>query len=197
MRDRLRPPTRPHRLVSPTAILLLAGTATLAAWLVAGSASLASAGRPATPAAAVATASAPPAPCPDAVPAFPRLPGIQGKADAELVPPGATSVMLCYYQEYQQPHLAGHDHVTDPATVRSLSSAADSAMPAGEVQNCPLDRGDFFRATFTFADAQPVRLFVDRTGCRQFTNGAAWSESGPLIGLLTSTMDLPPLAHTP
>src|SRR5579862_4984692 len=93
----------------------------------------------------------------------------------ELVPPGATAVLLCRYRGLNPPatahRLVRGKVVTNTAEVKRLAAELNGLPKAHGRIACPMDDGSELVASFTYPDAAPATVSVGLTGCRMVTNG--------------------------
>jgi hypothetical protein len=118
-------------------------------------------------------------------------------AQRMLVPPGATTVLLCRYRGLNPSataHRLQHSRrVTSTAQVARFTTELDALPKLGRVIHCPMDDGSEITATFGYRSAASVYLDVGLTGCRTVSNGhltrTASSPGGSrLIDQLTSLL---------
>jgi len=106
-------------------------------------------------------------------------------ATRALVPPGARTVLVCRYSGLGAPgaafRLAGHDLVSDEATVGRLSRELDALTPTTGVYHCPADSGADVVARFVYPTGPQDPVTVDLTGCNGVTNGHVRREAGTSV----------------
>ena len=131
--------------------------------------------------------------CPAQLPANP-LSSRPGSTFA-LVPPGATSLLLCRYHGLNPLSRSGKLErartVTGASELGRLTHEFDMLPKAPKLIYCPMDDGSAILATFSYTDAPPNPVSVGLTGCQIVTNGhvtrtAARAGAPPLVAQLTA-----------
>jgi len=97
-------------------------------------------------------------------------------ATRELVPAGATQLLLCRYGGLNDGGaafklLASPALLTDPATVARFARELDALTPTTGVYSCPADSGRAIVAHFGYASAPDDPVTVGLDGCNEVTNG--------------------------
>lgn len=108
-----------------------------------------------------------------------------------LAPDGAVAVVICRYaglnpRPRQAGRLQGERHILGRTAARRLARRLNRLKPGAlGPRSCPLSTGDELIATFHYARADPVRITIETTGCRYFSNGrdtrTGYSPPGPEI----------------
>jgi hypothetical protein len=115
----------------------------------------------------------------------------------ELVPPGATQVLLCRYHGLNPAttahRLARGKLITNAAEVKRLTKEIDGLPKTRGRIACPMDDGSEFLARFQYPHSGPTTVSVGLTGCRTVTNGrltrsAASTAGSRLVAQLTSLL---------
>jgi hypothetical protein len=116
----------------------------------------------------------------------------------ELVPPGATAVLLCRYRGLN-PAATAHrlvrgKLVTNAAEVKRFVSELDGLPKLQGRVPCPMDDGSEITANFRYAHSTPVAVTVGLTGCRNVSNGRLTRTADSTTGarLLAQLMRLLP-----
>ena len=122
---------------------------------------------------------------------------IASASTLELVPPGATEVLLCRYRGLN-PAAAAHRLVrgkliANAAEVTRLTKEMDGLPKTHGRIACPMDDGSEFVASFEYPHSGPATVSIGLTGCRTVTNGrltrsAAGAAGSRLVAQLTSLL---------
>lgn len=115
--------------------------------------------------------------CPrsDRAPVVSRAPA----ARSMLVPPGASSLVICRYSGLNPPHgvhrfrLMAAGTSTAPPTLAKFTSRLNALRPGrqGAAYSCPTDDGSALLAFFSYPSGPGVTVKVGLTGCGTITNG--------------------------
>jgi hypothetical protein len=119
-----------------------------------------------------------------ACPASDRHTAVSARPGAkhQIVPPGASAVLLCRYSGLNTPsgdfRLTVSVRVHDSTTVARLARELDALAPTRAVYHCPIDTAADIVARFTYASGPQNPVTIDHTGCNPVTNGHLQRNAG-------------------
>jgi hypothetical protein len=105
----------------------------------------------------------------------PTLTASASASKHQLVPPGATSVLLCRYRGLNPAatahRLARARLVANAVEVKRFITELDGLPELKGRVPCPMDDGSEITATFDYSHAATATVSVGLTGCRMVSNG--------------------------